>query len=80
MRAVARQQRPPAHDKRIAQLRAEVESLTEAIASGALCASKALGARLATAEGELERLSSALVVSRKVVMLPQPIGARYCGS
>jgi hypothetical protein len=27
-RAVARQQRPPAHDKRIAELRAEVESLT----------------------------------------------------
>jgi site-specific DNA recombinase len=76
-RAAARQPKQPANDKRIAELTAEVENLTEAIAGGALRASKALGARLAAAEGELDRLSRAQVASRKLVRMPLPVGERY---
>jgi site-specific DNA recombinase len=76
-RTVVRQPKLPANDKRIAELNAEVGNLTEAVASGALRASKALGARLAAAECELERLSSARAASRKVVRMPLPSGERY---
>jgi site-specific DNA recombinase len=76
-RAAARQPKQPANDKRIAELTAEVENLAEAIAGGALRASKALGARLAAAEGELDRLSRAQVASRKLVRMPLPVGERY---
>ena len=61
----------------MAELTTEVANLTEAIASGALRTSKALGARLAAAERELERLSSARATSHKVVRMPLPVGERY---
>jgi site-specific DNA recombinase len=76
-RAAARQPKQPANDKRIAEVAAEVENLTEAIASGALRTSNALGARLAAAEGELDRLSHARTASHKVVRIPLPVGERY---
>lgn len=61
-RAVAEVQkasRPdPAVTRRLAALRAEIDNLTDAIASGALRASRAIGDRLATAEAELTKLES----------------------
>ena len=52
------------HSGRIAQLRAEVENLTDAIAGGALRASPAIAARLRAAEQELERLTLAPTPAR----------------
>jgi site-specific DNA recombinase len=44
------------HSARIAQLRAEIDNLADAVASGALRASPTIAARLSAAEAELERL------------------------
>lgn len=54
------EKKDPAVDrKRINELGAEIENLTDAIASGALKASPALGGRLTKAETELEKLETA---------------------
>jgi len=47
--------KPPDNHERIAQLRAEVGNIADAIASGMMRASKALASRLRAAESELER-------------------------
>jgi site-specific DNA recombinase len=75
--AIAKRPKPRANDKRLAEVRSEVGNLTEAIASGVLRTSKALAARLAAAEGELERLSMQQSVRRRVVRMPMPVGERY---
>jgi site-specific DNA recombinase len=51
------------HAPRIAQLKAEVGNMVEAIAGGVLKASSALAARLATAEAEIEELERAQAAS-----------------
>jgi site-specific DNA recombinase len=57
--AVQRAGRPDATAaRRVAALRGEVANLTDAIASGALKASRAIGERLAAAEAELARLEA----------------------
>ena len=63
VRAALRAKAPktPDHAARIAQLKAEVDNLADAVASGALRASPALAKRLATAEAELQQLESAAV-------------------
>jgi site-specific DNA recombinase len=77
-RALARQPKPVTNGKRIAELRAEIENLTDAIASGALRSSKALAARLAAAEGELERLMAhQQSASGRVVKMPAQIVERF---
>jgi hypothetical protein len=60
IRAALRARNPkPTNDcARIAKLRAEVENLADAIASGALRASPTIAARLAAAESELDRLTA----------------------
>ncbi len=65
---------------RIAQLRAEVENLADAIATGALRASPTIAARLTVAEGELERLTAerpaASVVDITPLLFDLPARAR----
>ena len=63
------------HDKRIRDLRAEVQNLTDAVASGALRTSKSLGERLQSAEAELERLTAENLARSKVIRL-QPARIR----
>jgi hypothetical protein len=66
------------NDNRIAELRAEVGNLTDAIASGALRTSKALAERLSTAEAELDRLSIHKTTRKtNVVSLPIQLADRY---
>ncbi len=54
----ASEAKAPDNAARVAQLRAEIGNLTDAIAGGLLRASPALATRLAAAEAELERLSA----------------------
>jgi site-specific DNA recombinase len=62
LKRLAEHKRQPAGDaKRIAELEAQVENLTEAIATGALRNSPALANRLASAEAELAKLREAMV-------------------
>lgn len=57
--AIQRSSRPdPAATRRAAALRAEIANLTDAIASGALRASRSIGERLAAAEAELAGLEA----------------------
>jgi hypothetical protein len=60
VRVALRAGKPKAPDQstQVAQLKTEVANLVDAIASGALRASPSLAARLAAAEGELERLTA----------------------
>jgi hypothetical protein len=60
----------PDNGKRIAQLRQEVTNLTDAIASGMLRASPALGQRLQAAEDELQRLAQQPVVRPVTRLVP----------
>ena len=72
VRAMVRQnfKAPPADNgAHTAKLRAEIDNLADAIASGALRASPTLAARLTAAESELERLSTAPLAA------PSPSGA-----
>jgi site-specific DNA recombinase len=63
---------------RIAELRRQIENLTEAIATGALKASPALADRLTVAEEELARLTAQVVKpAAKIVELPARIMARF---
>jgi site-specific DNA recombinase len=65
-----------AHGQRIADLRGQVNNLTDAIATGALRASPALGARLADAEAELARLEvEAARPKAKVIDFPAKLTA-----
>jgi hypothetical protein len=57
-----------AHGQRIADLRGQVANLTEAIATGALRCSPALGRRLADAEAELTRLEAEVARPRAKVI------------
>jgi hypothetical protein len=73
VRAVVRErQRAPRanHGKRIAELRHEVANLTDAIASGMLKSSPALGQRLQAAEGELARLDAAQRMAPAALVVP----------
>ena len=79
VRAALRAKAPKAPDNtaRIAKLRAEVDNLADAVASGALRASPTLANRLATAEAELQQLQDAAVqapaktdITRLLVDLP----------
>ena len=63
---------------RIAELRAEVANLADAIASGALKTSKALAERLSKAEAELDRLLIHKAAKKvNVVRLPMQLADRY---
>ncbi len=53
-----RPEKAPDNPKRIGELRAQVDNLADAIASGALRASPTLAAKLAAAEDELAKLES----------------------
>jgi site-specific DNA recombinase len=66
------------HKPRIAQLRAEVGNMVEAIATGVLKASSALATRLATAEAEIEEMERAQAASAvpKADVLPHLAGLR----
>ena len=77
LRALARRPKPVRNEKRIAELRAEVENLVAAIATGALRSSKSLAARLSAAEGELDRLQAQQAARGKVVKLPGQIAERF---
>jgi hypothetical protein len=61
VRAALRKTRAPVpdHQARIAQLKAEIGNIADAIAVGGLRASPTLAARLAAAEAELDRLEAA---------------------
>jgi DNA invertase Pin-like site-specific DNA recombinase len=81
VRAVVRErQRGPRanHGKRIAELRREVENLTDAIATGMLKASPALGQRLQAAESELTRLDAAQRVAPAALVVPD-VRKRFLG-
>jgi DNA invertase Pin-like site-specific DNA recombinase len=59
------------HRPRMAQLQAEIDNLIQAIASGGLRGSQAIGQRLQSAEAELERLKAAQKpVARPAVLVP----------
>jgi site-specific DNA recombinase len=66
----ARKPKAPDHSARIRQLRAEVENLADAIASGGLRASPTIAAKLTAAEGELERLTAQPEPVRMVDVTP----------
>ncbi len=68
------------HSARVAELRDQVENLTEAVASGALRSSRALADRLTAAESELAELvaRSARPVA-KVIDLPARLAKRIAG-
>jgi DNA invertase Pin-like site-specific DNA recombinase len=64
--------------ERIAQLRAEIANLADAVASGALRTSKTLAERLATSETELEQLSRATPArTASVTRIPEQLEERY---
>ena len=76
----AMQAKPARPDEaRLATLRAEVENLTDAIASGELRSSQALGARLAKAEAELAALTVARSSRGSMRVLPMRVADRYRG-
>lgn len=68
-----RQQAPKPSAARIAKLKAEVENLADAIASGALRSSPTLAARLSSAEEELQRLTAAQPAAPR----PKPKSSSY---
>jgi hypothetical protein len=75
---VAAAPKPANPAPRIAQLRRQIENLTDAIATGALKASPALSARLTVAEEELDQLTAqAAKPASKVVDLRGRIMARF---
>lgn len=81
VRAVVRERRrgPKAnHGKRIAELRREVNNLTDAIATGMLKVSPALGQRLQAAESELTRLDAAQRVAPAALVVPD-VRKRFVG-
>lgn len=59
------------HGARITQLKAEIDNLADAVASGAFRSSPALASRLATAEVELKRLEASEAVPRGAVDVMQ---------
>jgi len=66
------------HGKRIAEIRREIDNLTDAIASGMLRSSTALGQRLQAAEAELARLDAAQRVAPASIMIPD-VRKRFLG-
>jgi site-specific DNA recombinase len=63
---------------RIAELKRQIENLTEAVATGALRASPALAGRLSAAEAELDRLTSQVLKPvPKIVDFPSRLMARF---
>jgi site-specific DNA recombinase len=70
--ALALTAKAKSNDGRIAELRAEIANLTDAVATGALRTSKALAERLSAAEAELDRLSIQKA-ARKVGVVNFPI-------
>lgn len=76
VRAALGARRPKEQDYsgRIAKLRAEVENLADGIAAGARRGSPSIAARLATAEGELERLTVAQAEPFQVVDITPLLG------
>jgi hypothetical protein len=63
----ARKPKAPDHAGRIKHLRVKIDNLADAIASGALRSSPTIAAKLAAAEGELERLTAAQAESVRAV-------------
>jgi hypothetical protein len=67
MRALAARKPKTDSKPRVAELRGEIDNLTDAIASGLMKASPALARRLAAAEDELERLQARQLVKAPIV-------------
>jgi site-specific DNA recombinase len=77
-KAIAAKPAEKSNDARIAQLRAEVSNLTDAIAGGVLRTSKALADRLAAGEAELERLICEKPARKaQIVNMPAQLVDRY---